>query len=173
VRGYIEDFISAQRAAGFADFAGTTVAGTIPLSQELLNDALQDILLHGSDSIKSVRLTVHDQNRIAISLTVQKWIVTKHLDLEMYLEPEINFPDAPRVRLWLAKSSGLAGGLVQLASFFGLLPEVVKIAGQLIEIDLQMVLWRQKLHDLAHFIKSTRIQGQSGQLLLHFRIEID
>jgi hypothetical protein len=167
-------FIETQRANGFAGFKGAVVYGTIPMRQEVINEILRETVLKRNDLVNQIQLTVKDQNQINVALTLQKWILTKNFEIEVYIDPTIDFPNSPKIRILLAQSHWLLGRITQLlTSLFGPLAAGVQVKGKLIEVDLKAMLRRTSLSEIVQFIKSAEIQGESGQLLLKFRLVVD
>jgi len=170
----LRNFIGAQRANGYAGFKGTVIYGTIPMRQEVINEILRETVLKGNDLVKQIQLTVKDQNQINVNLTLQKWVLTKNLDIEATIDPTIDFPNSPKVRIWLAQSHWFLGRITQLlTNVFGPPAAGVQVKGKLIEVDLKAMLWQTSLSGMIQLIKSAEILGERGQLLLKFRLVVE
>ena len=167
-------FIEAQRANGYAGFKGTVIYGTIPMRQEVINEILRATVLKGNDLVSQIQLTVKDENQIKVNLTLQKWILTKNLDIEATIDPTIDFPNSPKVRIWLAQSHWFLGRITQLlTSLFGPPAAGVQVKGKLIEVDLKAMMWQTSLSEVVRLIKSAEIRGERGQLQLKFRLVVE
>ncbi len=173
MRDFIEHFIAEQRTNGFAAFRGAALEGSIPVRQEVINDLIQQTVLNNDGVIKEIRLTVHDQNRVDVALTVRTFGLSRQINLELRVEPEMHFPDAPKLKIWVAKAPWYLASVAKLAEWLGFVPGVVRIADRLIEVDLKMLLWQQKLGDLTPLIKFAEIATQAGLIVIHFRLAVD
>jgi hypothetical protein len=170
----LRHFIETQRANGYAGFKGAVIYGTIPMRQEVINEILRETVLKSNDLVKQIQLTVEDQNHINVNLTLRKWVLTKNFDIKVYIDPIIDFPNSPKIRIWLARSHWFLGRITQLlTSLFGPLAAGVQVRGKLIEVDLKAMLWRTSLSEVVRLIKSAEIRGERGQLLLKFRLVVE
>jgi hypothetical protein len=170
----MRDFIEKQRINGYNGFKGAIIRGSIPVKQEVINDIIQETVLRNSGLIRHMQLTVQDQNRIDVNLTIQKWILSKSFNLELYIEREINFPSSPTINIWLPASQKVLGSIAEIVTnLVGFFPASVKVTGRLIEINLKVLLQQQKMGELVQFIKFAEIEGQRGKILLNFRLEVD
>lgn len=166
--------LESQADAGYAGFTGAKMKGRIPLKQEVINEVLQETVSANNDLIKEIHLTLKEQNQVGVSLTVQKWFLSKSFNLELYLEKQVGFPDSPKIKIWLSSSPRVLINTAEfVAGIFGFLPEGLTITGRLIEVDLSLLLKEQKAAEFFRFIKLVEIEGQTGKMILHFYVEIN
>ncbi len=167
-------FIEQQRINGYASFKGAFIRGSIPIKQEVINEVIRETVLRSSDLIRQMQLTVKDQNRIDVNLIIQKWILSKSFNFELYIEREISFPSSPTIKIWLPTSHGFLGSIAEiLTTIFGFLPASVRVIGRLVEVDLKVILQEQNMGELVQLIKFAEIEGQRGIILVNFRLEVD
>lgn len=166
-------FIQRQRAEAYTDFAGTTFQGSIPLSEGLINEALQASVVGSSTAIRQLQVYLCDQNLIVVTGVVHKWFLTKRFEVELWVEPEIDWRRAPRLRFWLPRSS-LFGSVGHLLTTFGFwLPRGVHVTGRLIEVDLAEILLLHNLPEPVYWMQFLRLVVVRGRLTVSFVAHID
>jgi hypothetical protein len=174
MKSILQHFIETQRANGYDGFKGAVIYGAIPMRQEVVNEIIRETVLKENDLVKQMHLAINDQNQISVNLTLRRWILSKNFNLELYIDPKINFPNSPKIRIWLAPSHWFLGKIAQLlTSLFGPLAAGVQVRGQLIEVDLKAILRHPTLSEIVRLVRSAEIQGQRGLLLLKFQLEVE
>lgn len=170
----MQNLIEKQRINGYSDLKGAIIKGSIPVTQEFINDVIRETILNNNELVRQLQVIVKEQNRIDVNLTIQKWILSRSFNLELHIERKINFPNSPKVKVWLPTSHEFLVSVVEtLTNILGFLPESIKVTGRLIEVDLKVILQKQKMGELVQFIKFAEIEGQRGKMLFNFWLEID
>ncbi len=166
-------FIQRQRAEAYADFAGATLQGSIPITEHVINDLLRTSLDGSTQVIRQLQIRLFEQNLILVTGVVHKWFLVKRFEIELWVEPEIDFMRAPRLRLWLPRSS-LFGSVGHLLTTFGVwLPRSIHVTGRLVEIDLADILFQHNLPELVYWIKFLNMVVLHGRLVLSFVAHVD
>jgi hypothetical protein len=166
-------FIQRQRSEAYADFAGTTLEGSIPLTEVVINELLQGSTVGSSTVIRQLQVYLCDQNLIVVTGVVHKWFLVKRFEVELWVEPEIDWRRAPRIRFWLPRSS-LFGSVGHLLTTFGFwLPQGVHITGRLIEVDLAEILLKHDLPEPVYWMQFLRLVVVRGRLTASFVAHID
>jgi hypothetical protein len=169
----LKHFIQRQRAEAYASFAGATLQGSIPFTEHVINNLLQASNVGRSTTIRQLHVNLCEQNHIVVTGTLHKWFLAKRFEVELWVEPEIDWLRAPRLRIWLPRSS-LFGSVGHLLTTFGLwLPRSIYITGRLIEVDLAEVLFEYDLPELVYWTKFVQLVVVRGGLILSFVAHID
>jgi hypothetical protein len=166
----IQRIIERQRASGFSGFQGARITGTIPVSEAVLNAAMQAILSERETPIQRMRLSLPGGNRIVVDLMARVLIVNKAFRLELEADELIDFAREPILRLRLV-GAGLTGFLIEIVS--GVFrQEGIRITGGAILVDLREIMARQDQDYLLSLLRWVRIRGQAGRLDIEFLVSV-
>lgn len=118
------------------------------------------------------KISVLDNNIVAINATVKKWVFSQTLNVELALDPIVDFPRDPTLRLRPARSLGLLGVLMEIFSAAFPLPDFVTFASQTVSINLKAALEKQGYADLVPLMQYVGITSRPGTLFIDFRIAV-
>jgi hypothetical protein len=152
----------------FSDLKGAVVDASIPVSQDIINDLIGD-LLKENKNIASARAAIHPHNRISVDVktTLLPWLL--HLKLKLDTAVDLASYSSPKLRAWM-ENNRLLGSL---GSLFNALPEGVKLYGDQIVIDLGSFLRTPEQKRILELTKSVGIHTETGRLILDVRLEVD
>lgn len=151
----------------FSELKGTTVDASIPVSQDLINEIIEESL-RGNKSIQSAQVSVHGQNRVAANLKTS--LIPWPLDLKLKLDRSVDFASygSPKIRAWMENNRFLGS----LGSLFNALPEGVKLYGDQVVLDLGVFLRAPEQKRMLELVRSVDIQTEEGKMIFDVKIEI-
>lgn len=149
----------------FSDLKGLTVDASIPVPQNIINEIIE-AALQGNKNIEYCRMSIGEQNRVAVKLktTMLPW----PLDLKLKLFKSVDLARSPRIRASLENNLLLG----KLGSFFKALPEWIKLYGDQVVIDIGSFLRTPEQNRILDLIKSAEINTQDGKLILDFKVKV-
>ena len=149
----------------FSDLKGLTVDASIPVPQNIINEIIE-AALQGNKNIEYCRMSIGEQNRVAVKLktTMLPW----PLDLKLKLFKSVDLARSPRIRASLENNLLLG----KLGSFFKALPEWIKLYGDQVVIDIGSFLRTPEQKRILDLIKSAEINTQDGKLILDFKVKV-
>lgn len=155
-------------AGNFADVAGLTAEASIPVSESLLNEIIE-VALQGNQTIDTLRVSVHEQNRVSVRLKTS--MLPWPLNLKLKLDQSVDFASfsSPKLRAWLENNRFLGS----LGSFFNALPEWAKLYGSQVVIDLGFFLRTPEQKRLLVLVKSVEIRTEAGKAIVDVKIAVD
>ena len=166
----------------FSAFSGATMRLGLPWKQEILNEALRQAGEGKDGALKEIHLEIHGANKVEVRLSVKLLGLTKSFAFELEVEPDLGFPDAPKIKLALPSAHALLGSILEiLTSSLGLLPGGIAIVGRVIEVDLaKMVEGKDaSVEDQARaraflkLIKWGEVRTVEGVLFLNLSLQVD
>jgi hypothetical protein len=155
-------------ASNFADVAGLTAQASIPVSESLLNEIIE-VTLQGNQTINTLRVSVHEQNRVSVRLKTS--MLPWPLNLKLKLDQSVDFASfsSPKLRAWLENNRFLGS----LGSFFNALPEWAKLYGSQVVIDLGFFLRTPEQKRLLVLVKSVEVRTEAGKAIVDVKIAVD
>ena len=174
VSTYLRDLLRRQPASGFADFPGAVVTGTLPLTEQVLNDIVAETVLKKNGPIKRFHVAVLPANRLVLDLTIEKWLFTPQFQVTLDVDKMVNFPADPVLRLRLAHVEGPFAGLVEPVLNI-IVPDGtgVRVSGRLIEIDLGALLRKGGQGYLIPLVKLLHLSTKQGRAEIDFALKVD
>ena len=151
---------------------GAVLNATLPLPQAVLNEALAEAVARKGGPLRALALEFHAPDRIGVSLSVQKWGLSKTFTFEMLAERDLGFPHAPKLRLSLPGSHALIGTLLEILSAAFSLPGGIAVSGGTIEVDLAQVTPPEAAPWL-RVVKRAGVWCEEGRLILGLNLEVD
>ena len=169
----MEKLFNRHKAHGFSEFKGLHLDATIPITEVVLNDAVQNILGTHNDNVQHLRISIRDQNILNVDLRVKLGLLAKTFNFDAIVDEKIDFQASPMLKLTLSGSGLPLGILARIANaVFGVLPEGVSI-GRTIEVNLSTMLSDRGLDDIIPLLKVAHIETISEKLILRIRVEVN
>lgn len=170
----LNQILGQQRKNGFAGFRGASVKGRLPIREGILNELiLEGQAKKGGKSFRINRLSIWDNNILALNVTVEKWLFSKTLTLELAIDPIIDFPRSPFLKISPAKSLGLLGPVLDIALNAINLPGAITVtAGQNIAVNLRSLLESGGQSAIVPLIQGLGVTTEPGVLYLDFRLAV-
>jgi hypothetical protein len=162
----IDDILFRLVNSGFLELAGLQADASIPLPESLVNE-ITGIALRGSRAIADCRLSIHNENRVAVSLRTQLWPWPLHLRLR--LERSVDLTDAPKIRAKL-ENHVLLG---KIGAVLKALPEGISLKNNQVVIDVQTVLTAPEQRRLLKLVKSMEIHTEEAKVILDVKVEVE
>ncbi|MBV9868454.1 MAG: hypothetical protein JO316_24125 [Abitibacteriaceae bacterium] len=170
----IKEFIERQQAAGFAGFQGTVINFRLPISEALANELVQTTVEQRQATFQQVQLAFKAENHAHLSFTVRKWWLNQRVNLDLIVEPRINFPTSPILQIRLSPQNFLLDAAIEFLLLLKGQPSPhVRARGRLIEIDVGGILEQQHWGEWRRYIKFAEVIIVEGTLLLYVTLEVD
>lgn len=155
------------------ELAGARAAGEIPVSAAVINRLIAARLSASRGQVADVAIDPLDGDAILANVTLRSRLVPP-LAIRLQIQQQPEFPDLPV--LVLRWSMGGFGGLARLASpvlaLFDVLPPGVRIDGDLIGVDLAVMLREQGAAELLPHIRNIRFGTNRGQVIVTFEFRV-
>jgi hypothetical protein len=170
----LNQILERQRQNGYAGFRGASIKGRLPIREGLLNQLiLEGQAKKAGKSFRINQLAIRDNNILALNVTVEKWLFSKTLTLELAIDPIIDFPRSPFLKIRPAQSLGLLGTVIEIAQTAINLPGAITVSpGQNIAVNLKAVLESAGRADLIPLIQGLGVTTEPGILYLDFRLAV-
>ena len=162
------DILMHLRASGFRDIAGTRAAGTVPVSENLLNEIVAASLPPAAP-VRSVSIHPETNGRFSVRIA-PKAALMPAFTLKLVIEDQPRLPDSAVLVVRMATLSGLfglAGGVIG-----GMLPPGVRLDGERILVDLRTIAAQHGLAHLLDHVAQLAITTDDGRLVLHIEAAI-
>ena len=170
----MEKLFNKYREHDFSEFKGIHLDATLPFTEVVLNDVVQEFLGAHNDNVQHLRIVIRDQNILNVDVRVKLGFLAKTFNFDTIVGEQIDFQASPKLKISLSGSGLPLGILARIANkIFGVLPEEVNIVGRTIEVNLSTMLSDHGLHDIIPLLKVARIETISEKLILHLRIELN
>jgi hypothetical protein len=170
----LNQILERQQQNGYAGFQGASIKGRLPIREGILNDLiLEGQAKKSGKSFRINRLSILDNNILALNATVEKWMFSKNLTLELAIDPIIDFPRSPYLKIRPARSLGLLGPVLDIALNAINLPGAITVtAGQNISVNLRALLESGGRTDIIPLIQGLGVVTEPGVLYLDFRLGV-
>ena len=144
------------------------VDATIPVPEYLINDIIQSAL-QGNKNIEACKVSIHEQNRVSVSLRTP--LLPWSLSLKLKLDTSIDFASfsSPKIRAWLENNILLG----RLGSFFNVLPEGIKLYRDQVVLDIGAFLQTPEQKRMLALVKSVVMRTEADQVILDVHIEVN
>lgn len=170
----LNQLLERQQKSGYAGFRGASIKGRLPIREGILNDLiLEGQAKKSGKSFRINRLSIWDNNILALNVTVEKWMFSKTLTLELAIDPIIDFPRSSFLKISPARSLGLLGPVLDIALTAINLPGAITVSpGQNIAVNLKALLESGGRADLVPLIQGLGVTTEPGVLYLDFRLAV-
>lgn len=154
--------------SNFSDFKGSTLHGSVPVSQSLINE-ITVIALQGNRTIRDCEVLIHAGSMVSVNVrtTLLPWVLKLRLKLDKSLD--LGSYSSPKLRAWL-ENHRLLGSL---GSFFNMLPEGIDVYGNQLVIDMGVLLETSEQKKLLALIRSAEIRTEEGKVIFEVSIKVD
>ncbi|MBC8103471.1 MAG: hypothetical protein H7Z41_12910 [Cytophagales bacterium] len=158
-----------QRLSGYAGFRGASVKGRLPVRESLVNEAIQSAQAGKRGAAWIERIEIRDNNLVNVSLGTTLWFLSR-VSLELAIEPIIDFPRSPLLRIHI---SGLQGTIVELIQDkLRLPPNIAVIQSRTLTINLRAALETAGRADLVPLVQYLGITTEPGTLTLELGLAV-
>lgn len=167
----LSSIVREQLAGGFADLADARASIRIPVSERLLNDVIARAL-PADGRLRSVRVRPRDGDRFDVSVKLARPDFLPPFNVTAAVERQPVLPESPLLLLRLSSIPGLVSAAGFGASFFNVLPPGMSIDGNLVRVDLRVLLQRGGLDAAWPFIERVQLRSFEGRAVLELDIHV-
>ena len=164
-RDQFAEFLAQLRSTRFRDLAGARVWAAVPLTGELANRIVRD-LLPKDVPVREVTLHPEAGNQVAIRITPRAALLPS-ITLKLSIERQPQLPGDPVLVLRMATLPGLFGMAAGALPREKLLPAGVRLDGERILVDLAALARRHGAGDALEYVRELTITTEPGRFLLH------
>ena len=168
----LSEIVRERSGLELREFAGTTLAGEIPLGDALVNRLLADRLA-GHSQIAAVRVQAQSNDSVAIQVEPRARLMPP-INIAARVERQPDFPLDPT--LLLRWSMPAAGPLALLAApvlgYFKAMPAGIRMDGDRIAVDVRELLHLRGLDDIVALIRKLEIHTRQGGFVVRFEAGI-
>jgi len=152
-----------------SDLNGTRIAGTIPISETLINTAANEAINKRHTPIRAVDIQIGTDNHLEMGVNVALGPFTKWLRPEVIIDRQ----STSAIIVLTIASAGYAGMLriVELLAQ-NVLPGGIVIRGRQIVFDLAVIARKPEYRSIVQRVRSLTIETTPGKLFLNFELEI-
>ena len=167
----LPEILEAMRAGGFRDLHGSRVETILAIGEPLLN-ALLSTSLPPHAPVR--QLSVHPQagDRLAVRVKLSRPEFLPPINATIAIERQPELPHDPTLRL---RITGLAGVLAMAGPLLSLAPKLppgVRLAADLLTVDLQGVLAEHGYADLLRLARRFAVHSEEGRLVLQIEAAV-
>ena len=166
----LEELISSQQRAGFADLAGARVAAFLPISDRLLNEIIARELPPDAP-VSDVSLESLAGNRIAVRARLTRATILPAFKLTLTIVEQPSLPHDPVLVMRIG-----SGGLMSLAGaalkFFDALPAGIKADGDRLLVDIRELLAQRGNDWLLPYLVDFQVATTAGAVLVTANVQI-
>jgi hypothetical protein len=169
----LKDILERQQRSGYAGFRGASIKVRLPIRETLLNDVslLEEVRRATNGKLTVNSFSIRDNNLVVVNATVKLPVFSPTVNLEWSIDPIIDVPRDPHLRVRLSRA-GMLGFVIEIFSSAVRWPAYVTFANQTISINLQEAIASQARPDLAPLLQYVGIVTQSGQINIDFRLAV-
>lgn len=161
----MENILRKLTENNFSNLAGLVIDASIPLSESLINEFIEDALRRNKN-ISDCRISIFSQNRISVDLKAAIW--PWPINLKVQIESPVDFSGSPKLRARL-ENHGILGKLGTALKAF---PEGIQMEGDQVVIDVESFLVTTQQRKLLELVKSLGINTESGKIIVDMQIEV-
>ena len=167
----LNDLLSQYLGLTAADLRGTAVAGSVPLTNAVIDTLIARKLASAQVPVVSIKV-IAQANDSLVAEVVPKAPFVPTLRVQIVIERQPSFPDDPVLHLqWkltgMGALSAFAGPL--LAAFKSPFPGVT-VSGDRAAIDLREVLNGRGLADVVAAVRELEVRTQPGVVVVRFSL---
>jgi hypothetical protein len=171
VHEIIADLLQRQQRSGFPDLAGTTLSGTVPVADRLINEAIAKFL-PASGAVQEVRIESEQGNQIQVKLRVSAGRLSLPFTVTLHISAQPELPHRPILELRLAGRPLLLSMAGPLTRFLDVLPPGITMEGERIAVDLQLLLAHYGRGDLLPYLTDLRVTTATRRLVAAFQARL-
>ena len=157
--------VEGLRRSGFRELAGARVTATIPIGEQLLNEAIAASLPR-SGALREVSVHPRADNRLGVRIKLARPEFLPPITATVIIERQPELPHLPSIAF---RVTGIAGLLALAGPFFSLgsmLPAGVRLDGDLLTVDLAAVLAQRGQQEWLAYLERLRVTSEPGRLLV-------
>ena len=164
--------LAAAASGNLVAFEGAQIEGTIPIRQNLLNDALQEGVAKSRGRVKDIELRIGSNNLLEIGLRIAVGPFAKWFRPQMILTPQILTGRGPVLVLTVASNEYL--GLMWIAQVFAteFFPRGVTIDGRQISLDLASIPQMAPVRPVLRYLRNLTARTVPGILFIDFDVKV-
>jgi hypothetical protein len=151
--------LRAWLGSDFGEVAGATFNAHIPVSAALINRVVADQLSRTEGKISAAVVEAHDGDRLTVHLRMRAPLIPP-MDVRLEIVGQPEFPASPVLVLRWSLAGGM-GFVARMASpivgAFNVLPQGIRIDGDLIGIDLAEVLRAKAFDWVVPLVRQVRV----------------
>ena len=169
----LSDIFRQRTGIELREFAGSTLAGEIPLSDALVNRMLAERLAQ-HPQVSAVRLQAQPDDTVAVQIVPRARFMPP-MNVTARIERQPEFPPHPLLLLrWSMPAAGpLALFAAPVLGFFKAMPQGVRMDGDRIAVDLRELLRSRGLDDVTALIRKLEIHTKPGGFVVRFEAAIN
>jgi hypothetical protein len=156
-----------QQAAGFEDLRGAEVSATVPISERLLNEVIQESLSR-SIPIRDLHVAPQAGDRFLVRARVGSSPLLPALKLSVLIDRQPELPASPVLVLKLEM-----GALMALATpalrFLDALPAGLHLDGDRLYVDLAKLLERRGFRHYLDFVQRLEVHTTENEVVATIR----
>jgi hypothetical protein len=150
------------QASQFRDLAGSHIDATVPISEGLVNAALE-AFLPPEAPVRNVAIRPETGDRFSVRI-VPKMSLLPAITLKLVIEEQPRLPESPVLVLRMATLSGLFG--LAAGALSGMLPPGVRLEGERILVDLRMLAEQQGQGRILDYLTKLHVRTEQGRIVL-------
>jgi hypothetical protein len=152
-----------QQAAGFEDLRGADVSASVPISERLLNEIIQESLPR-TISLRELHVAPQAGDRFFVRARLGTSSLLPPLKLTVLVDRQPDLPSSPILVLKLEM-----GGLMAIAGpalrFLDALPPGIRVEHDRIHVDIAKLLEQRGLAHYLAFIRRLEVHTADGAVL--------
>jgi hypothetical protein len=154
------------------DIPGATVAGEIPLPDEVLNRFIEQALARRDAPVTAVRIETGDGDRFLAHVSIRGPRLVPQIKVLAQIDRQPQLPQS--AVLWLRWSLPGMGPLAMFATPFlsnlKALPPGIRIDGDRIAVDIAELLRARGLEQLLTLVSRLQLGTRAGQAIVRFEL---
>lgn len=161
----LTQIVERLRGSGFRELAGARVTATVPVDEGLLNEFIAASLPRGG----AVRdLTLHPQapNRLGVRVKLARPDFLPPISATILIERQPELPGSPLLGCRITGLAGLLAFAGPLFSIGSVLPPGVRLEGDLLTLDIAVLMAERGFGEWFSFVKGLRVNTVAGRLMI-------
>ena len=162
--------LTSLQASGFEDLRGADVSATVPISERLLNDLIQESL-PPSLPIRDLHVSPREGDRFDLRFRVGSSALLPSLKLALRIDRQPDLPSSPVLVLKLEM-----GALMSIAGpalrFLDALPPGIRLEGDRLYVDIATLLARRGLDRYLEYARRIELHTSNGTVVAIIRVGV-
>ena len=152
--------LKSLQASGFEDLRGADVSATVPISERLLNDLIQESL-PASVPVRDLHISPREGDRFDVRFRLGSSALLPPLKLALRIDRQPDLPSSPVLvlKLEMGALTSLAGPALR---FFDALPPGVRLDRDRLYVDLAALLAQRGLVQYLQFVRRLELHTSTG-----------
>ena len=169
----LNDLLSRYAGLTADDLRGTAFAGSLPLTNAVINTLIARRLAAGDLPVTSVKVVAQANDSLAAQVVARAPFVPP-LKVLIAIERQPVFPDDPQLHLrWSLSGMGAFSAFAgPLLTVFKTPPPGVTVSGDRITVNVVDVLRGRGLGDLAAALRELELRTQPGMAVVRFSLAL-